>query len=29
MIMNRIEKIQKQLLENNVDAILITKSENR
>ncbi|MFF2876723.1 M24 family metallopeptidase [Gottfriedia sp. NPDC057991] len=27
--MNRIEKIQKQLLENNVDAILITKSENR
>jgi Xaa-Pro dipeptidase len=28
-MMNRIEKIQKQLLDNNVDAILITKSENR
>ncbi len=27
--MNRIEKIQRQLLVNNVDAILITKSENR
>ncbi len=27
--MNRIEKIQKQLIENEVDAILITKSENR
>ncbi|MBP0725767.1 aminopeptidase P family protein [Bacillus sp. RG28] len=27
--MNRIEKIQKQLTKNNVDAILITKNENR
>ncbi|MDM5186382.1 Xaa-Pro peptidase family protein [Bacillus sp. DX4.1] len=28
-MMNRIERIQKQLTKNNVDAILITKGENR